>query len=713
MTWTDADIAADSGAAWDDADIAPSSPLDNPRWGMGGYDAGMGFLKGATTLGASIPQGLMSVGEAILAGEGQEGARRRYEERRANLNQSFSDLADTEGLPFKAGQFGGEIAATAGLGPAQKATPVGAAALEGTARLGRYLANTARGGISGGMQAAAINPDDAALGAGLGAAIPAVLQPMAKAGVNAVGMFTDKIRGDLAAIRAGKMLRDIAGGATDDILRATEANPNLLPGQAAMEAGVQRNPFYALQEMFRGDDAITVSRNAQEAARQRIMGEMAEGSSSQDAGIARDLYTKLIALDLKPVEREILEQVAAPGRQLKDIIPLLKQLEAKYQSALQNQGRMATEAAQQGSLSMGVRPSGEQLIQVLPDGNYPQLPRIGQPSGLPVGAFPVAGMPRVPPRYTPNEAVRPGFEAAASELGGIAKETRAAADALRQQASDLPSAFTAQPIRDAVAEMSQKIGKVNRTVADAVAEELRFAGDDPFKIAELRKLGINQIISDLVDSGKLAKQDAAAALTEVKRVIDGQLGADYVEKYLKPYSAALNERGARDLANELRLLQKESPEQFMKVLRGDNPDLVAKYGDWKTIQEALGESRFATASDVAGEMGRDKSVSEAAQLGAKELDQILKDSTLSARIPNLFSPKITVTNALLDNVEHKLNRAALDQVKIAMRSGADANRILKMFPLNQRNEAAKWIAMGGPARLMTKGVGAVTASPER
>lgn len=664
MTWTDADIAADSGAAWDDADIAPSSPLDNPRWGMGGYDAGMGFLKGATTLGASIPQGIMSAGEAILAGEGQEGARRRYEERRANLNQSFADLADTEGLPFKAGQFGGEIAATAGLGPAQKATPVGAAALEGTARLGRYLANTARGGISGGMQAAAINPDDAALGAGLGAAIPAVLQPMAKAGVNAVGMFTDKIRGDLAAIRAGKMLRDIAGGATDDILRATEANPNLLPGQAAMGAGVQRNPFYALQEMFRGDDAITATRNAQEVAALRQAEALTGGASSA-------------------AESELMR---AQGR-------------GAVESALGPEREFLLDVANVGKNAGNLRSQAQQLMN--------QFNKVQNVAGAPMGA---------------------GYQ------------LKQQADILLKQADDIERAgFTPLDVSNVFNNVRTTLsdpalgasGNVTDVLSDVARQIKSWVGKgggtiDARALYTKRKTAVNETVAKLLAGTEPAasKRLAAQLSGQVRDAIDDSLEASAPgwKALLSKYSDQLQELDRNELVSTARgLLKRKDMKGFINLVRNESPETVQKIiMGATTMEQALPAMRSAgpsnqlnTLQNIASGGERDLAVTEAAQLGSRELDQIIKDSSMSGRIPNLFSPKITVTNAILDKVEHNLNRDALDQVKIAMRSGADANRILKMFPLNQRNEAAKWIAMGGPARLMTKGVGAVTASPER
>jgi len=108
------------------------------------------------------------------------------------------------------------------------------------------------------------------------------------------------------------------------------------------------------------------------------------------------------------------------------------------------------------------------------------------------------------------------------------------------------------------------------------------------------------------------KTDAAAALGKVKALIDKQLGPEFVTRYMEPYSKKLEYRASLELADTLRQLQKDNPKEFLKVMQGNNPELVAKYGNWDTIKQALGEKRFSRASKVAGEIQRDINIKGAA-----------------------------------------------------------------------------------------------------
>jgi len=88
-----------------------------------------------------------------------------------------------------------------------------------------------------------------------------------------------------------------------------------------------------------------------------------------------------------------------------------------------------------------------------------------------------------------NRAVE--WRGAADELGDISKGLRIEADALRKQISELPAAFTAAPVRDAVASAAAKtVNPTEETVMKAVSKALQRAGDDPVAIAEVRKLGV-------------------------------------------------------------------------------------------------------------------------------------------------------------------------------------------------------------------------------
>ena len=425
----------------------------------------------------------------------------------------------------------------------------------------------------------------------------------------------------------------------------------------------------------------------QAAARSGVMEQMARGSTAEDTAIARDLFSKLSAAEMVPIRESILGKIRQTGKTLDEILPELSQKEAAYVSALQNQGRMATEAAQQGVLATGQRAADSQLIRNLPEGNFPRDPSIVQPTGAPRGAFPVDGMPRVPPRYAPNVGPQAQFASAADELGGIASSARTEADALRAQISALPSAFTAAPVRQAVESMATGLNATKRNVASKLAEELRIAGDDPVKLAEIRAMTINTLIPDLVD-GSNAQKAAAAALTDIKKVIDKQLGDEFVTRYLEPYSKKLEYRSSLELADKLRDLQQNQPKTFLKVMQGNDPELVKQYGNWDTIKQALGERRFGKAEGVAKAMQTDRNLKDMAKSpeAKSAVKSLLANESVTRHLPNLLNRYVVLLNTAVEAGEMKINKGMYRELEQAVRNPAKMAELIDMLPPEQRSK---------------------------
>lgn len=407
----------------------------------------------------------------------------------------------------------------------------------------------------------------------------------------------------------------------------------------------------------------------QDAARMIGMAEMAQGGSAQESALARDLFSKLTALDLKPVERDILSKLAEPGRQLSEILPVLQTLERGYITALQNKGARAAEGA--------VATSG-------------QAERIG------VSPNPSFGS-KYAPKYlrsrvggeAPVDATK-GFESAIAEneAAATASGLRSAADKLRDEISALPSVFTAAPVRNSAASVAATGMPAERTVMKSVSDELARIGDDPVKLAEFRRVGVNQLIGELSTTGKLSKMDAADELLKVKKLIDNQLGEDYVTKYLEPYSKALTERDSIKLSDKLRQLQQYQPEEFMKVMRGDSPELVAEYGNWKTIQEALGESRYAKSKQISGEMVRDKSIKEMAESpeAMAAVNEVLSEKSITRHLPNLLNRYIVLANTAIKSGEMKVNKEMYRELDNAMRDPKAMKALIDQLPPEQRSK---------------------------
>jgi hypothetical protein len=621
------------------------------------------------------------------------------------VDQAGVRAADVAGEEAPIGSMVGEIA---------KYAPV---ALAGTAVLPAAAASAVLGFVydptGNRMSSAAQEGAFGAGGALIGKAIPRVAGSVG----NSIQRLRELIGGEKSARYYGG-----ADKASDALKKIVGVDNQVAASRMLREAGDVRSAqaladmpnaenMAVLDKLMRSDAGVAAAADPIEAAnlynaqaarqaagRTEVMEQMARGSTAEDSAIARDLFSKMSAAELVPIRDSILGKIRQTGKTLDEILPELSQKEAMYVSALQNQGRMATEAAQQGVLATGQRAADGQLIRNLPEGNFPRDPSIVQPTGAPRGAFPVDGMPRVPPRYAPNVGPQSQFAAAADELGGVASAARTEADALRAQISALPSSFTAAPVRNAVDSMATGLNATKRNVASKLAEELRIAGDDPVKLAEIRAMTINTLIPDLVD-GSNAQKAAAAALTDIKKVIDKQLGDEFVTRYLEPYSKKLEYRSSLELADKLRDLQQNQPKMFLKVMQGNDPELVKQYGNWDTIKQALGERRFGKAEGVAKSMQVDRDLKDMAKSPEAKaaVKSLLANESMTRHLPNLLNRYVVLMNTAVEAGEMKINKGMYRELEQAVRNPAKMAELIDMLPPEQRSKMIGYAAELGKA----------------
>ncbi len=706
MSWSDKDVVEEikpSSDTWSDDDIVPEKKVykDPIPSLFNEKDVLAGLIRGAGSIGATFAAPYDWYQDKVKGA----GKMSRNDERRLQMDQALQELlgADPTSGSYGAGKLAAEMAGTAGAGGVLAKgvsklpgiSPTVTTALEsfgattgrvpkgGLQKTADYLTRVGAGAGAGAAGAAAINPDDAETGATFGAAMPGVVQPVVKAVTPLIGRAVDAVTGGLSKVKAGELLRAVGGDKVDDIKAAIAARPDLLPGQAVQQAGVQRNPFQALNTLFEGDDVITATRNAQRDAREATMAKMAGGASSEQANMqVKDFMTK-VESEMAPRRQVHLAQLAYGGDEAAKIVDQLSELERTYVKALQAQGQFRTTAEQAASSvtpRQGLQPNtqasmqGERVTPLVPGQG-------GKPKPFDMQAYQRAS----------NDA-----EAA----GDLAKMVRVEADALRAQLSELPAPFTALPVREAVAQLAETtVNPAAKTVLTRLGRSLKIAGDDPVKIAQVRKLN-NELVGDLISSGKLSKGDAAGLLMDVKGVIDKQLGEDMVNKYFKPYADKLAYRDSLEAADALRAMQLYNPSQFIKTIRGDNPAFLDKYSvKAQDLPSLMGPKRTGQLKDVASQMERELASEEAAKLGGRELGEIIKKSAVVQKIPNFLSAPVTMTNTALDLLETRLNAKVMERVKEAARDGAKMTDLLNMFPWNERSAAAKWLTGGGMNRL--------------
>lgn len=236
-----------------------------------------GLFRGAGSMGATID----SIGKMLPQQRIGNALQGKYVDVAAEdkaLRQSLDDGlesmgVDTDSAAYQVGKLGAEVAGTAGM-PIAAGRAVGTVAPKfgnaiatGGFKLGgssgnvaqNALLRTAGGAASGGMMTGAVNPEDAATGAVIGAAIPASVKAVGKTG-QIIGKGARAVIGDVSpevaklAKRASELGVEIPADRLVDSkpLNATASSLNYIPfsGRAATEQKMVSGLNKALSKTF-------------------------------------------------------------------------------------------------------------------------------------------------------------------------------------------------------------------------------------------------------------------------------------------------------------------------------------------------------------------------------------------------------------------------------------------------------------------------------
>lgn len=337
-----------------------------------------GGLRGAGSIGATFFRLFESAEENAI--------------RRQQMDEALRSMgAEPESLTYRGGKLAGEIAGTAGLGgalakPVQMlagsipaAAPI-ATALQSsgftTGLVNRPVASAAlragAGAVTGGAGSALVNPEDAAGGAIGGAVMGAAAPVVIPAAAKAAGWVWDTMSGKLVQMKAGKVLREIAGTELDAINKALgTAKPGRTAAQAVQEAGVINPVFQAMGEKGKAIPELV------SAMAQRELGEETARKAAVE-GVTPDLKKALTARNLmsEPLYEAAKKQVVTLDQ---PFLELFDRMPKGTVEAAANIARMEGRPFQIGSyvpahtVQTGVLDAaGNPIMQQVPE----QLPKI-------------------------------------------------------------------------------------------------------------------------------------------------------------------------------------------------------------------------------------------------------------------------------------------------------------------------------------------------
>ena len=549
------------------------------------------------------------------------------------------------------------------------APTAGRAGLTGAQR-GLDLGLRAGGGaITGAASAGLVNPEDVETGAIIGAAVPTVAAPVIKGAAKFLGYGKDVVTGRAAEVRVGEVMREALG---DQLIPATEALGRARPGitavQALKEAGITSDPFMALGKMAESIDtksAYRLLREAQEGAMQNQLAAVAGGATQTAAREAQVGAKNALTAATMPIKDINLQAANQAGQTISQLGPRVAQKEASMVSALQGQGRAATDAAQ-----AGVRAE------------------TGAPGFLTQG----------------TRAAESGV--LSGEMGAIKAQRQAERDFIQRQIGSLEDyglkPLDVTPIINTIDSKLTDPNLFGQTQLLRILQGLKddFAGAvaanggvaDARALYSIRKAGINQKIDEMFGSmDPAAKQRLTAdVLSSIKNPIDEAIikaGGTGWKNYLQTFETGMQKIDQQKLAALALEKFKGSKEEFLKLVRGDNPDAVEKIfgpGSFNIVKE-MDPLELYKMSRVASKVERDIGIEKEAAAGAKGLARIMgmSESQING-IPAFFSTTTTTINMALKILRSKISQDTYNVIEKSMMNGRSAADIIQTLPSKER-----------------------------
>jgi hypothetical protein len=639
-----------------------------------------------------LGRGLQAAGAtdtgAALAADAQ---RRRAESqgRVAPFKQEFPMATGTGELAAEVGAtfpVGGMIAAPLRMVPA--ATPLAQAIRSGgfstgqviqkgtpaAARLANIGTRMTGGAITGGATAAVINPADTETGALIGAAVPlagTTINYLAKG----AGFLKDAFSGQLAAIKAGKISREVAGDRIGAIRAALAAAPeDLTAAQAA--AGVQNNAFQALGAFAAKTDDISLKLKQAAADDIALLHRMAEGGNETEARRAYEESIKRLnqlTSDMRNVELGAANQAA---RTINQLAPQAQQRQASMVNALR------------GGIPVGEALPGQAVISPITE-----------------AAQQAATAAKGKPGFLSAGDRSQEWQQTSDIFADIAKQRRAEAGFLERQIGSLEDyglrPLDAGSITAAIdtklatpgLRASSNMTKVLQAVKDDIANLTEKGGGviDAHDLYTLRKEGINERIMQILGQTdpKISAKVTRSVLQEVRPLIDDAIekaGGTGWRDYLKTYSQGMQAIDQKAMAAQAAKLFKDSPKEYVRLVRGDNADAVEAIfgpGSYDIFKE-MG-SKMPTLEKLAVGVERAGAMKEAAALGAERLTAVVEDiGRTFPRAPSLLNRAVTFGNVTFEELEKRLGKKVTAKLQEGMVSGKTALEMLNTLPSAER-----------------------------
>jgi hypothetical protein len=574
-----------------------------------------------------------------------------------------------------------------------------------------------------------------ALGTTIGAAAPVVVPALAKG----MGWVVDTLTGQLTKVKAADIARKAAGDQINAIRTALAGTPTeFSPAQATV--GIQKNTWQALNQLAAGTDANSVRLKAQYDDQLAALARMAEGGNATEARAAQEKSKEILNQLTANMRATELGAANQANQTVNQLAPKLAQKQAAVVQAVR-QGMPLGEALSGQSV---VHPGTEavQRANVADDAARRLMVARSQAAR---GMVSESTVPGVNDRRIggANQFVSEQWKAAADTFGQIANQRRAEAGFIERQIGSLAD-HGLQPLDTSkiIASIDTTINSPGTRASPVLTKTLQAIKDDIAALAEknngvidahdlytLRKEGISERISQLLGptdpktSSKLTSKILLQLKPEIDKAIEKAGGTGWKD-YLSTYSQGMQAIDQKAMAAEAMRLFQDTPDQYVKLVRGGNPDAVEAIfgkGSYDIFKE-MGR-KMPTLSKIATELEQNDAISAAAKAGAPELAAILDNQGFKFRFP-IIGKAATLANLTIRDLEGRVSAGTLTKLREGMATNQSTLDLLNTLPTVDKNIVLSALANYGnpPSKAVTATVltqptnalaGAVTQKPKQ
>jgi len=626
--------------------------------------------KGLETVGAT------DTGRALI-----EDAARRQAEQEAFI-APYKAVAPTA---TGAGEFGGEVFSTLpvggviakGISKIPGAGTVAEAIRTGGFRTGAPAATTfggraadvatraGGGAVVGGTSAALINPEETGTGTVIGAVAPFVLPTAGKYIAQAGGKFIDAVTGKLANVEAGKIAREVAGDQINQIRAVNKLAPlDINAAQAAY--GIDNDVYQAFLDFASGKDKSSyfrVLKDTQKTDQLNRLAQLAGGPTITENLTSVSQFKNALNNLMTPIRKT---ELTAANIGAEVGLPLQREANALAQVAGQKVEDVRRFSAAQGR---AINPATNNLT------TDQQLMKLAA------------------------KADDVAAQAAKGSLvfGEAARFKQAAVDSLE--------AYGLRPLTsDSI--LSRLGGILNNPEFagnDVIEGAVKAFGDDvvkwtknggvidAFALDSLRKNSVNAAIEKLRPGlDQTSKKNLAAGViaqlkTPIINAIEEAGGTGY-GKYLGDYAANAQLIDRRKLAGKALEMLNKSPDEFTRLVQGNNPDAVeAVFGPGSfNIFKEMGTD-IKPMQQIADELLRDAKIGEQIKAGRRALG--IEKESMAEKIPGFVGYKTAVAKKVLQTLEGKVSKKTIGILSDAAKTGKAMNEVLDTLPADERIKA--------------------------